>query len=169
MRASGGGFTGNGCVGEYHSPGTSPAVTLRSSTPNTGLPVSRFRMNIQPVLPISAIAGIFLPFTVMSSSTARRRIIVIPQIVMDGLEIPLELSGLRIHGHQAVAEKIRARPVAAVVVGSRPIDSHIKDAALRVGSHGPSPDIGSGTVLPAVVQPGLMTHFARPRHGVKIP
>ena len=31
--ASGGGFNGNGCVGEYHSPGTSPLGTGRSSTP----------------------------------------------------------------------------------------------------------------------------------------
>src|SRR6266511_5586052 len=27
VRARGGGFNGNGCVGEYHSPGTSPAGT----------------------------------------------------------------------------------------------------------------------------------------------
>src|SRR6266850_1883594 len=33
IRASGGGFSGNGCVGEYHSPGASPAATGRSSTP----------------------------------------------------------------------------------------------------------------------------------------
>src|SRR2546421_12660470 len=37
--ASAGGFTGNGCVGEYHSPGTLPFGTGRSSTPNSGLPV----------------------------------------------------------------------------------------------------------------------------------
>src|SRR5690348_13841661 len=45
-RANGGGFTGNGCVGEYHSPGTLPLGTGRSSTPNTGLPVTRSRMNM---------------------------------------------------------------------------------------------------------------------------
>src|SRR5579862_3971293 len=33
MRASGGGFSGNGWVGEYHSPGTSPFATGRSSMP----------------------------------------------------------------------------------------------------------------------------------------
>ena len=33
------GFTGNGCVGEYHSPGTSPFGTGRSSTPKIGFPV----------------------------------------------------------------------------------------------------------------------------------
>jgi len=44
--ASAGGFTGNGCVGEYHSPGTLPFGTARSSTPNTGFPVVRSRMNM---------------------------------------------------------------------------------------------------------------------------
>ena len=45
-RASGGGFNGKGCVAEYHSPGALPCATGRSSTPNTGLPVTRSRMNM---------------------------------------------------------------------------------------------------------------------------
>src|SRR5687767_11779861 len=40
-RPYGGGFVGNGCVGEYHSPGTSPFGTGRSSIGQTGSPVSR--------------------------------------------------------------------------------------------------------------------------------
>src|SRR5438270_13252292 len=43
VRESGGGLTGNGSVGEYHSPGVSPLGTGRSSTPNIGLPVLRSR------------------------------------------------------------------------------------------------------------------------------
>src|SRR5688572_3201773 len=43
-RASAGGFTGIGCVGNAHSPGTSLLGTGRSSTPKIGRPVSRFRM-----------------------------------------------------------------------------------------------------------------------------
>src|SRR5688572_20627472 len=39
MRLSGSGFTGIGCVGEYHSPGTSAAATDCSFTPWTGSPV----------------------------------------------------------------------------------------------------------------------------------
>ena len=35
------GLTGNGCVGEYHSVGTSPFGTGRSSTGISGLPLSR--------------------------------------------------------------------------------------------------------------------------------
>src|SRR3954470_18752785 len=47
---SSGGFSGIGCVGEVSSPGTSLLGTGRSSTPNTGLPVTRSRMNINAVL-----------------------------------------------------------------------------------------------------------------------
>ena len=36
-----GGFVGNGCVGEYHSPGTSPFSTGRSSIGQIGSPVTR--------------------------------------------------------------------------------------------------------------------------------
>src|SRR5579863_4463248 len=35
-RAYAGGLVGNGCVGEYHSPGTSPCGTGRSSIGQTG-------------------------------------------------------------------------------------------------------------------------------------
>ena len=66
-RASGGGLSGMGCVGEYCSPGTSPAGTGRSSTPCTGSPVSRFRMNMKPDLPTCATAGIRSPSRSMSS------------------------------------------------------------------------------------------------------
>ena len=40
-RSNGGGFVGNGCVGEYHSPGTLPCGTGRSSIGQTGSPVIR--------------------------------------------------------------------------------------------------------------------------------
>ena len=40
-RSYAGGLVGNGCVGEYHSPGTSPFATGRSSIGQTGWPVTR--------------------------------------------------------------------------------------------------------------------------------
>src|SRR5580704_17048760 len=58
---SGGGLTGNGSVGEYHSPGVSPLGTGRSSTPNIGLPVLRSRINNRLILLVSATAGMVLP------------------------------------------------------------------------------------------------------------
>src|SRR5215470_14400473 len=65
--ASAGGFIGNGCVGEYHSPGALPFGTGRSSTPKIGLPFVRSRMNIHPVLPTDTSAGIVRPFCLMST------------------------------------------------------------------------------------------------------
>src|SRR5882672_6110706 len=41
LRLYAGGFVGKGCVCEYHSPGTVPTSTLRSSIGHTGLPVTR--------------------------------------------------------------------------------------------------------------------------------
>ena len=41
--SNGGGFVGNGWVGAYHSPGTSPGGTGRSSMGHTGSPVTRLK------------------------------------------------------------------------------------------------------------------------------
>src|SRR5512147_73098 len=46
---SGGGFCGNGCVGDNHSPLTAPVGTGRSSTGYNGSPVSRSSVNTSPV------------------------------------------------------------------------------------------------------------------------
>src|SRR5437667_9216683 len=40
-RSYAGGLVGNGCVAEYHSPGTSPLGTARSSMGQIGRPVAR--------------------------------------------------------------------------------------------------------------------------------
>src|SRR5215471_18027277 len=40
-RSYAGGLVGNGCVGAYHSPGTSPFSTGRSSIGQIGVPVTR--------------------------------------------------------------------------------------------------------------------------------
>src|SRR5262245_31729109 len=40
-RSNAGGLVTKGCVGEYHSPGTSPLATGRSSIGQTGWPVAR--------------------------------------------------------------------------------------------------------------------------------
>ena len=69
VRASGGGFTGIGCVAELCSSGTSLFGTGRSSTPNTGLPVTRSRIYMYPDLVVCARIGTFLPFTVTSISS----------------------------------------------------------------------------------------------------
>jgi hypothetical protein len=67
-RASGGGRVGIGCVGEYHSVGTSPFGTGVSCTSNSGLPVVRSRMYMKLDLPTCAIAGTRVPFCTKSNS-----------------------------------------------------------------------------------------------------
>src|SRR5258708_37846426 len=63
-----GGLVGNGCVGEYHSPGTSPFATGRSSMGQMGSPVSRLKTYRKACLVGCATALTVLPFTVMSTS-----------------------------------------------------------------------------------------------------
>ena len=62
MRAIGGGLIGNGCVGQYSSPGRGLSdMTGRSSTPNTGVPVTRSKTNRRPCFVYTATAGIVRP------------------------------------------------------------------------------------------------------------
>ena len=66
-RSNAGGFEGTGCVGEYHSPGTLPAGTGRSSIGHTGLPVTRSSTNTYACLVTCARALMRRPFTRMSA------------------------------------------------------------------------------------------------------
>src|SRR6185436_12287647 len=66
-RSKGGGLVGNGCVGEYHSVGTAPTSTGRSSIGHTGWPVCWSNTYTKPCLVGCAIALIRRPPTVMSA------------------------------------------------------------------------------------------------------
>jgi hypothetical protein len=68
MRLSGSGFTGNGCVGQVASPGTSLCGTGRSSIPKIGSPVTRSKMKSSDILVITATAGTVRPFRRTSMS-----------------------------------------------------------------------------------------------------
>jgi hypothetical protein len=65
--SNGGGFVGNGCVGDARSPGTSDGGTGRSSIGQIGRPVARSNVNTSPCLVTCATALIVCPSTVMSS------------------------------------------------------------------------------------------------------
>ena len=88
---------------------------------------------------------------------------------MDGLEMPFVFSGLSVNSNHRIAEQIVAGPVATPVIRRRRSDGHIEDAALLVHRQVPSPDVRAGALLPAVIQPCVMTDFARLRHRVKVP
>src|SRR5665213_1984768 len=66
LRSYTGGLVGKGCVGEYHSPGTSPFGTGFSSIGHTGWPVTRSKTNSIDCLVGTATALMVLPFTTMS-------------------------------------------------------------------------------------------------------
>src|SRR5207253_7477305 len=69
--------------------------------------------------------------TVMPEGEQLRRLreVVIPQIVMDGLEVPQPLARPRIEGDDAVAEQVVADAVAAVEVEPRGAKRDVRDAA----------------------------------------
>src|SRR5262249_12344704 len=62
-----GGLLGNGCVGAYHSPGTLPFATGRSSIGHTGLPVTRSNTYRNPCLVGTATAATARPPTEISA------------------------------------------------------------------------------------------------------
>ena len=66
-RSNAGGRVTNGCVGAYHSPGTSPRGTGRSSIGQTGSPVTRSSTYSQPCFDGCASAFTGRPSTVMSA------------------------------------------------------------------------------------------------------
>jgi hypothetical protein len=63
---------------------------------------------------------------------------VVPEIVMDHLEVPLVLPGCGIHCHDRVPEEIGSGPIAAVVIGRRRAEGHVDDSACLICGHIPS-------------------------------
>src|SRR5580693_475436 len=61
----------------------------------------------------------FLPIDHQVDQAGGRRQIEIPQVVMNSLEIPLELSRLRVECYQRIAEQVIALAVEAVKVARR--------------------------------------------------
>ena len=62
----------------------------------------------------------------------RRRVVVIPQVVMDHLKMPQAFAGACIQREQAIAEEIGAGPVRAVEVERGGAGGEVGDAALLV-------------------------------------
>jgi hypothetical protein len=57
-----------------------------------------------------------------------RRHVVIPDPVVDELEVPLALAGLQVDAHQALAEQVVAGAMAAVEVRGRCLDRQVHEA-----------------------------------------
>src|SRR5262252_8688230 len=73
--------------------------------------------------------------------------IVVPDIVVDHLEIPEQFSGCRLCGDDRRAKEVVAGPVGADAIVVRSPERHIDDAPLLINGH-VTPDIDAGTLFP---------------------
>src|SRR5262249_29168185 len=89
----------------------------------------------------------------------RGGIVVIPDIVVDHLEVPEAFAGPGIEGQQAIAKEIRAFAVDSVEVvlgtGGRRVD----DAALLIDGE-LAPHIGAADALPRIFRPRVVAELA---------
>ena len=81
----------------------------------------------------------------------RGRQVVVPQLVADVLEVPLQFARLRVERNRCVAEEVIAGPIAAVVIHARTADRHVDDAALLVDGQSERPDVVARAVFPTIV------------------
>ena len=87
------------------------------------------------------------------------RQVVVPDRVMDRLEVPDPLAALDVYGDGAGAEQVVPRPEPAVVVDGRRIGGDVDDAALHIGrQRRPRGDVAGP--VPGVVLPGVEAEFA---------
>ena len=107
----------NGWVGEACSPGIVLEGTFRSSTGKIGTPVSLCRTNNMPGL--RSLHNRWNGFAVARHRNQRRRrgVVVIPEIVVNGLEVPYNAAGGRPERHDRVRIAVVAGTKRAVVVG----------------------------------------------------
>ena len=108
LRSNAGGLVGNGCVGEYHSPGTS---TARPAAPRSARPARRCAIeDIEQPCFVGCATALIAPAVDRDVGEDRRaRNVLVPDAVMDELVVPLALAGLQVDGDQALGEEIRRR------------------------------------------------------------
>ena len=169
VRASAGGFSGNGLRG--------PGLVAGQRVVHRDLAffdaVDRLAGDAVQDVDIAALGqlpdgGNLLAFLRDVEEDRRRAEVVIPGVVMHHLEVPFQFAGERIDGDQRRAEQIRARAVAAPIVGGRLAEGHVEDAALGVDRE-EAPDVRAGAVLPVVALPGVVAGLAGARDGVERP
>ena len=110
----------------------------------------------------------------MSTSRRRRRKVVVPQAVVDRLEVPNALAGLHVEADEALSEQVVARPVSAIIIVRRRRQREVDVPELLVAARR-RPHVGVPRVLPrrAVLveagQPCLVTRLALARDRVENP
>ena len=141
LGASGGGATGNGWVGESTSPGAPPCGTGRSSTGMTGAPVSRSSVKSSPCLVGCSTAGRRLSLPGDHGQRRLGGIVVVPDVVVDGLERPDHLAGLDVQRDDGIGVAVVAGAQAAPEVGAGAGGRQEDEAARLVDRHR-RPDVG---------------------------
>src|SRR5260370_25402327 len=95
-------------------------------------------------------------------------VVVVPNVVVDELEMPEALAGAGVEREEAVAEEIGAEAVCAVEIVLGAGGGRVEDAAFGVERHF-APDVGAADGLPRVLRPRLVAELAGMRDGVKGP
>ena len=157
---SGSGLTGNGCVGDSHSPGKPPCGTGRSTIGNNGLPLVRSKTNTKPCLVFCTTAGIFWSATLQLGEQRRRGDVVIPDVVVHRLEMPDGLASRGIERDQRARVEVVALAHAAEEVGRGRAHGRVDDAARLVGHHG-GPDVGGAGRKRAAFEPRRKSRIGR--------
>ena len=152
----------------HHQESGCPTRQAAPRRRRSALPVTRSKMNRRPCLVNWATAGIVWPSRRTSISDGRRRQVVVPVVVMGGLEEPLQLAGGRVERQQRRPVEIRAQPIAAIEVRRRSADRNVGDAALLI-DRDEAPCVRPRAIDPLLVLPRAVVGFAGLRHGVENP
>src|SRR5690606_40125775 len=83
-------------------------------------------------------------------------------------EVRVRLTGASIRRGRRVAGQVRARALAAPIVGGRGADRQDNCAALEIDRRGEGPHVRAGTALPAIA-PSLVERLAGLRHRLEFP
>ncbi len=96
----------------------------------------------------------------------RRGQVVVPQAVMDRLEVPFADARRRVQAHDRLGEEVPAGSRASVEVVARRADGQVEQASRLVERHG-RPDVGMARDFPRVVAPRLDAELPSLRHRVE--
>ena len=97
-----------------------------------------------------------------------RRQVPVPQVVVDGLEMPAAAAGPAVERDEAVAEQVRSGAVASVVVIRGRSERHVRQSQLLVHA-GHGPQVRAAALLPRIAAPGLVAELARAGNRMKPP
>src|SRR6185312_6921006 len=94
--------------------------------------------------------------------------VVVPEVVVNDLEMPEALAGARVERQQRIAEEVVALAIGTIEVEAWSAERNERDAMFRVDGHfAPTMDAANG--LPRVGRPGVVTGFPGVRDRVELP